>query len=129
MLLTAGEQALVEGAAAIKQASPDIVAATAWTQGHIVFHGTLLKDVATEFNRYNTRQLVIRDPELFTFKVTGIFSCSDPMSLIRFLEARPEMNVTETADAIIISKKRVSPAATYESDRRAESNLRDGARA
>jgi len=105
LLLTSGEQAVVVAQAAVKQLSPDIAAATAWSQGHIVFHGTRLKDVATEFNRYNTRHLVIRAPELLSFKVTGIFSSTDPTSLIRFLAGRPEMKVTETADEIVVSAR------------------------
>jgi len=105
VLLTSGEQAVVVAQAAVKQISPDIAAATAWSQGHIVFHGTRLEDVATEFNRYNTRRLVIRAPELLAFKVTGIFSSTDPRSLIRFLAGRPEMTVTETADQIVVSAR------------------------
>ena len=105
VLLTSGEQAVVVAQAAVKQLSPDIAAATAWSQGHIVFHGTRLKDVATEFNRYNTRRLVIRAPQLLSFKVTGIFSSTDPTSLIRFLAARPEMTVSETADEIVVSAR------------------------
>jgi transmembrane sensor len=105
VLLTSGEQAVVVAQAAVKQPSPDVAAATAWSQGHIVFHGTRLKDVATEFNRYNTRRLVIRAPELLSFKVTGIFSSTDPTSLIRFLAARPEMKVSETPDEIVVSAR------------------------
>ena len=105
VLLTSGEQAVVVAQAAVKRVSPDIAAATAWSQGHIVFHGTRLKDVATEFNRYNTRRLVIRAPQLLSFKVTGIFSSTDPTSLIRFLAARPEMTVSETADEIVVSAR------------------------
>jgi len=105
VLLTSGEQAVVVAQTAVKQLSPDIAAATAWSQGHIVFHGTRLKDVATEFNRYNSRHLVIRAPELLSFKVTGIFSSTDPTSLIRFLAGRPEMKVTETADEIVVSAR------------------------
>ncbi len=114
LLLAAGEQVRVVPEGAVKQPAPDVVAATAWSQGRIVFHSTPLKDVVADFNRYNTRQLVIRDAELLTFKVTGIFSSTDPMSLIRFLEGRPEMNVTRTSNEIIISTKRAIPAASHE---------------
>jgi transmembrane sensor len=105
VLLTSGEQAVVVAQAAVKQPSPDIAAATAWSRGHIVFHGTRLEDVATEFNRYNTRHLVIRAPELLSFKVTGIFSSTDPTALIRFLAGRPQMKVTETPEEIVVSSR------------------------
>jgi transmembrane sensor len=108
-LLTAGDQAIISGQAAVKQAEPNVQAATAWTQGHLVFHATPLEEVASEFNRYNPRQLVIRDPELASFKVTGIFSSTDPSSLILFLEARPGIVVTETDHDILVSRTAQSP--------------------
>ena len=55
----------------------DIAVATAWTQGKITFRATPLSDVVEEFNRYNTRQLVIADPTLKDTKISGVFSSTD----------------------------------------------------
>jgi ferric-dicitrate binding protein FerR (iron transport regulator) len=64
-----------------------------------------LADVALEFNRYNARQLVVHDAQLEQFHVTGIFSSTDPASLVRFLRAQPGIDVEETSGEIRISSK------------------------
>jgi len=104
-LLTAGEQAIVTAQAAIKQAKIDVPTATAWTHHQLVFQGAALQEVAAEFNRYNKHRLVIHDPQLALLRVTGIFSCADPASLIRFLQARPDVTVTKAGDAILVARK------------------------
>jgi len=53
-----------------------------------------------EFNRYNTRQLVIVGPDLKTTKISGVFSSSDPDSLLRFLRELPNISVEETGGNI-----------------------------
>jgi len=46
-------------------------------------------DVAEEFNRYNTRRLVIEDPDLYGFHISGVFSSTDPQSSLAFCVAVP----------------------------------------
>jgi transmembrane sensor len=60
--------------------------------------------VAEEFNRYNERQLIIQDPALYDFHVSGVFSSTDPASLVRFLRERPGVKVIETATEIRVAK-------------------------
>jgi transmembrane sensor len=83
---------------------PNIASATAWTQRRLVFESASLADVADEFNRYNDRQLIVGDRRLETFHVSGVFSSTDPASLIRFLRARPELRIIETESQIRIEK-------------------------
>jgi len=59
--------------------------------------------VAEEFNRYNERQLIIKDPDLLSFHISGTFSSTDPESLIRFLRQRLGVQVTETVHEIRVS--------------------------
>ena len=104
--LAAGEQATVNAQGAVARTTqPNIAAATAWTQQQLVFKGTSLHEVADEFNRYNQRHLVVNDPRLAELKITGIFSSTNPAPLIRFLEARPDIVVTRTGNAILVSRK------------------------
>jgi transmembrane sensor len=103
-LLAAGEQLTVTAETAQKTASPNIAGATAWREREIVFESASLSDVAEEFNRYNGRQLVIEDPHALTFHVSGVFSATDPDSLVRFLRQRPGVRVTETNDEIRIER-------------------------
>jgi transmembrane sensor len=103
ILLGAGEQITITPSASRLTPQPNLAGATAWTQGHLVFQGTSLGEVAEEFNRYNLRKLEIRDSNLLNFQIDGIFSSTDPKSLIRFLRERPEMQVIETDTEILIT--------------------------
>jgi len=104
-LLSAGEQVTVGPNAVHRTPHPNIPGATAWTQRKFVFDATPLSEVAEEFNRYNQRRLVIRDPGLRDFQIDGVFSSSGP-SLIRFLQERPEMHVSETDQEIVVTRRR-----------------------
>lgn len=103
-LLAAGEQVTVTADAAQKTTNPNIASATAWRQREIVFESATLSDVAEEFNRYNQRQLVIEDPALYGFHISGVFSSTDPDSLIKFLRQRPGVKVTETSGEIRVER-------------------------
>jgi transmembrane sensor len=104
IFLAAGEQVLVTTTAMQKADHPNIAIATSWTQRQLEFESASLSEVAEEFNRYNERQLIIEDPTLYDFHISGVFSSSDPASLVRFLRERPGVRVTETASEIRVSK-------------------------
>jgi transmembrane sensor len=104
IVVAAGEQLTVTPKRIQIAEHPNIASATAWTQRQLVFESASLADVADEFNRYNVRQLIVGDPGLETFHVSGVFSSTDPASLIRFLRARPELRIVETGSQIRIEK-------------------------
>jgi transmembrane sensor len=104
ILVASGEQLTVTPKHIRMAQHPNIATATAWTQRQLIFESASLADVADEFNRYNDRQLLVADPRLETFHVSGVFSSTDPASLIRFLRARPELKVLETESQIRIEK-------------------------
>jgi transmembrane sensor len=105
LLLSAGEQIIVTAQAAVRPAEADVIAATAWTQRQIVFHGSSLSEVCEQFNRYNRKQLVVDDPELRGVRVSGVFSTTDPTALLRFLHERIQLITTEKNGRILISRK------------------------
>ena len=107
IFLAAGEQVTVTHTSTLasspKQAN--VAAATAWTRRSLVFDSAPLTEVAQEFNRYNTRPLVIVDRQLGEFHVSGVFSSVEPSLLLRFLREQPELVVEVTDREIRISKK------------------------
>jgi transmembrane sensor len=105
IFLSAGEQITVGSQAVAHPTHADTAVATAWTQHELVFESTALSDVVQEFNRYNTRQLVITDTALRDFHITGVFSSADPASLLKFLRAQRDITVLETDEEVRISKK------------------------
>jgi len=104
LLLAAGEQVTVTPQATRRTLHPNVASATAWTQRQLVFDSASLVDVASEFNRYNERKLVIDPSALGALHISGVFSSTDPASLIRFLRDRPGLRVTETPTQIRIEK-------------------------
>ncbi|HEY0687242.1 MAG TPA: FecR family protein [Steroidobacter sp.] len=104
LLVSAGEQVKVNESTAQRLPHPNIDGATAWRQRELVFDTASLFEVAEEFNRYNTRRLVIDKDEQYDFHISGVFSSTDPSSLIRFLQARRDLRVIETETEIRVGK-------------------------
>jgi transmembrane sensor len=104
-LVAAGEQLRVTPAETAKPERVDVAAATAWRARRLIFSATPLTEVADEFNRYNTRQLIVQDANLEHFNVSAVFSATDLDSLLRFLKAQPNIAVEEDDTEIRISEK------------------------
>jgi len=104
-LLAAGDQLALTSTDQPVTRRANVAAATAWTHGNLVFEFSPLAEVVREFNRYNTRPLVIEDPRLASFVVNGVFSSSDPSLLIHFLRAQPDLTVEETDTDVRISRR------------------------
>lgn len=104
--LAAGEQAVVAPNEIARLERANIEAATAWTHRRLVFDASALGDVAAEFNRYNFRRIVIADAQIQAFPISGVFSSSDPTSLVQFLMEQPEIQVEQTASEVIVSRKK-----------------------
>jgi len=102
-LLAAGDQVTLDPRRAPHIEKDQVPAATAWTRHQIVFKAARLPEVIAEFNRYNTRALVIESGDLSEFRVSGVYSSTNPTLLVRFLREQPGIHVRETDDAILIS--------------------------
>jgi transmembrane sensor len=103
--VSAGEQLTVAPHAAIKPMRADASAATAWVQRRLIFDETPLSGVAAEFNRYNRRPLSIEDPELQKLRISGVYSSTDPASLINFLRSQSSMQVIETEREVRVVRR------------------------
>jgi transmembrane sensor len=104
ILVSAGEQVTVTPHDVQRRHKADVAAATAWVEQRLIFDATPLGDVADEFNRYNTRKLVIADPALRSVGISGVYSTADPASLVGFLRAQPDLHVTETDAEIRVTR-------------------------
>jgi transmembrane sensor len=84
--IAAGQKAYVADNAAIaeSQAGPsEIDRELAWRAGKIDLAGVTLGEAAAEFNRYNSRKLVIADPTLAGQRLYGVFRTDDPEGFAR----------------------------------------------
>ncbi|HEY5758961.1 MAG TPA: FecR family protein [Steroidobacter sp.] len=104
-LLVSGEQMTVTPTEASKSDTPNLAAATAWTQHLLIFDGTALHDVLEEFSRHTTRRITIDSPELAALKISGQYTSTNPDSLLRFLSLQEGVIVSDVNGEIHIRKE------------------------
>jgi transmembrane sensor len=105
ILLSAGERLTVLPHTVTKPTRADPSVATAWLQKRLIFEETPLSEVAEEFNRYNKRPLTIGDRELKKLKISGVYSSTDPASLINFLRSQSSIQVVETENNVRVVRR------------------------
>jgi transmembrane sensor len=105
IVLSAGEQLTVLPHIVTKPTRTDPSVATAWVQKRLIFEETPLSDVAEEFNRYNRRPLTIDDSELEKLRISGVYSSTDPASLINFLRSQNSIQVVETEKQVRVLRR------------------------
>jgi transmembrane sensor len=103
--IAAGQQAIAashSGAIVTGQVNVDKI--LAWRDGRLVFDDDRLADVVREFNRYNSTQIVIADPDIAERRIYGVFRTRDPESLVTFLEKSNQIMVRRGAsDELVLS--------------------------
>jgi transmembrane sensor len=105
IVLSAGERLTVLPHTLTKPTHTDPLVATAWLQKRLIFEETPLSEVAEEFNRYNQRPLSIEDRELKNLKISGVYSSTDPASLINFLRSQSSIQLIETENTVRVVRR------------------------
>ena len=83
--------------------TPDQLArAVAWQSGFIDLNGRTIAEAAAEFNRYNARTIVIRDPALASQTVVGQFQTTDPVAFVTAAAAMLDAHVRSDGDRLIL---------------------------
>jgi len=103
--VSAGKQLIVAKGAEAEPVAVNPAIATSWTQRQLIFEFAPLSDVAEEFNRYNTRKLVVESERLRALKISAIFRSTDPGSLVRYMETVPGVEVRELESRFFIVPK------------------------
>ncbi|WP_313010821.1 FecR family protein [Brevundimonas sp.] len=107
--VVAGEQVFVSDAAGAS--SPvkrplEMDRALSWREGQIVLDGDTIAAAAAEFNRYNTRKIVIVDPDLEGRTVVGWFRTNEPESFAEAVGVAHGAGVNVGADVIMLGGAR-----------------------
>lgn len=108
MLLTAGMTAWAsqDGLLRIDAHSPDQVEELlSWRDGLLRFRDTPLAQAVAEFNRYNTRKLVIGDPSLASLPVGGNIRLSNVDAFVHLLERGYAIRAEQRGDEIVLNRK------------------------
>lgn len=103
--VSAGEQVIATASEVTTVQRADIAAATAWTDGKLVFRALPLAEVIDEFNRHTPRRFVLEDPQLGDIRISGIFSFTDTAQLTDFLRERFGVVVRETDGEIRLAHR------------------------
>jgi transmembrane sensor len=102
LLVSAGEQAKIGVGAPRVAYKTNVASATSWTEGTLIFAATALEEVVEEYNRTGLRRLVIADPNLLKYHISGVFPAADPEPMVKFLQQRFGVIVKETRSDIHI---------------------------
>jgi transmembrane sensor len=83
----------------------DAQRATAWLRRQIMFENEPLERVASEFNRYTSKQIEITSPGLRGMEISGVFATDNSAAFIAFLRSLEGVRVDVTATRILVSQK------------------------
>jgi transmembrane sensor len=75
-----------------------------WRHGVLVFKHTLLADAVAEFNRYNTRKLVITDPAVARLEIRGTFRTEDMAVFADMARDALGLRVSTRGDNIVVAR-------------------------
>ena len=76
----------------------------AWRSDEMLFTGQTLAVVIEEYNRYLVKKIIIRDPSLSSVRLGGRFNVHSPADLLASLHNGFGIRVTETPEAIELSR-------------------------
>ena len=76
-----------------------------WRSGVLMFRDRSLADAIAEFNRYNMRKIVIRDPALAALKIEGNFRATNVEAFVRLLESGFSVRAQVGPDQIVLTAK------------------------
>jgi transmembrane sensor len=68
----------------------------------VVFDNTTLTDVVAEFNRYNTRKMVIADPSIAAVRIGGNFRSTNTDGFLWLLQSGFPITVEERDDKVVL---------------------------
>jgi transmembrane sensor len=78
VVISAGEQLLIEPGAAEHVRRSDSVRETSWRRGQLIFDGARLGEAVAEVNRYSDTKIELTDPELGDIRISGSFATGEP---------------------------------------------------
>lgn len=75
-----------------------------WRTGYLTFDSMPLGDAIAEFNRYNSRRIRIRDPQLAALPISGKFRATNAEAFVRVLRDGFGVEAEASGDAIILHR-------------------------
>jgi transmembrane sensor len=107
VFLTPGSIARADEAGVLIQRKtlPEAEEQLSWRTGVLMFRDQSLGDAVAEFNRYNVRKIVIRDPAVAALKIEGNFRATNVDAFVRLLESGFPVRAQVEPDKIVLTAK------------------------
>ena len=83
----------------------EIEQSLSWRSGLLTFRDTPLAEAIAEFNRYNTRQIVIEDPAIAAIQVGGIFRATNLDAFVHLLQDGFPVRATAEEERIVLRSR------------------------
>jgi transmembrane sensor len=97
---TAKSQVLVR-----ETAAPEVEQLLSWRKGYVVFRDTPLADAVAEFNRYNTRKIVIENPGIAAIRIGGNFRSNNTDAFLWLLQSGFPVTADVSDDKVILRSR------------------------
>lgn len=81
----------------------ELTSRLSWRSGKLMFHHTPLAQVAAEFNRYNSRQVIVTDQQARALTINGTFATNDVNAFARIAQSVLGLRVENQGQTIVIS--------------------------
>jgi transmembrane sensor len=94
-----------EGTTLAPMPASELDAALSWRTGFLVFRNTPLAAAAAEFNRYNTRKILIADDGVGEIRLSGKFRSTQHDAFIRLLEGGFPVIAQRADDQVVLTKR------------------------
>jgi transmembrane sensor len=82
LALRGGERLRISGERLVRD-RPNLSALLAWQRGQIVFDNSTLAQAAVDLNRYSDMKLVVEDPVVASWLVSGVFPVGDNRAFVQ----------------------------------------------
>lgn len=105
-VLTPGDVAIANAntVSVTKKPTGSMADQLAWREGMLVFDHATLAEVAAQFNRYNSRKIVIADPAIAHLSLMGKFPVNDVALFGRVAKAVLGVDVADRGNEVVVSK-------------------------
>jgi transmembrane sensor len=103
--IVGGDIALAKGEAMMVASGSEtrVENALSWRSGMLTFDQDDLLQIASEFNRYNEKKMVIADAEAGAVRISGVFPATDPDAFVELLRDAYGLKVKETPTEITVT--------------------------
>jgi transmembrane sensor len=96
--LLPGDQLVVTDARPATKRKTDVIRATSWREGLIIFDDDTLASAVAEVNRYSAKKIVLADPRLASLRMSGVFIAGHRESFVETVTGNFPIKVTVDAD-------------------------------